>query len=69
VSSKKNYDAEIAAFISAKGIIRCPTACVAPSQASGNAVDRETLRQRADQIEAQRQRKARQAWVRATAVA
>jgi len=67
--SSKNYDSEIAAFIRAKGITRCPTACVAPTQASGSAADREALRQRAERLESKRRQQANQAWVRATAVA
>lgn len=67
--SPENYDSEIAAFIRTKGITRCPTACVAPTQASGSAADREALRQRAERLEAKRRQQARQAWVRATAVA
>jgi hypothetical protein len=58
--SLENYEAEIAAFIRAKGVTRCPTACAAPSQASGNTADRAALRQRAEQLEAARQEKIRQ---------
>jgi hypothetical protein len=53
-------EAEIAAFIRAKGITRCPTACAAPTQASGSAADRAALRQRAEQREAARQERLRQ---------
>jgi len=61
-----NYEAEIAAFIKAKGVTRCPTACVAATHASGSAADRAALRERADRLEAkreQREQNARQAWV------
>lgn len=34
--SSRNCEAEIAAFILAKGITRCPTACAAPTHASGS---------------------------------
>ena len=52
--SPRDYEAEIAAFIRAKGITRCPTACAAPTQASGSAADRAALRQRAEEREATR---------------
>jgi hypothetical protein len=58
--SPRDYEAEIAAFIRAKGVTRCPTACAAPTQASGNADDRSVLRQRAEQIEAAREERRRQ---------
>jgi hypothetical protein len=60
-----NYEAEIAAFIRANGVTCCPTACAAPSQASGNAADRAALRRRADQFEAARIEKIREASLRA----
>ena len=54
------YEAEIAAFLRAKGVTRCPTACAAPSQKAGSAADRAALQEHADQQEAVRQqRKAR----------
>lgn len=62
-------EAAIAAFIRAKGITRCPTACAAPSDAYGSAADRATLRQHAERLEAAREEKARQAWSRAVRVA
>jgi len=34
IMSHHDRDAEIAAFIHNKGVIRCPTACVAPTQGS-----------------------------------
>ena len=66
--SSQNYEAEIAAFILAKGITQCPTACAAPTHASGNAADRAALRERAEQREALREERSRTAW-RATAAA
>jgi len=60
----RDYDAEIAAFIRAKGITRCPTACAAPTQASASAADRAALRQRAEQREAARQERFRQIGLR-----
>jgi hypothetical protein len=50
-------EAEIAAFIRMKGLTRCPTACAAPTQGSGNAADRAALRQRAERREALRQQR------------
>jgi len=40
-------DAEIAAFIHTKGVIRCPTACVAPTQGSPDSADQTALGQHA----------------------
>ena len=57
----QEYETQVEAFIRAKGITRCPTACAAPSQAAGSAADRAALRQRAEQREAAREL-ARQAW-------
>jgi hypothetical protein len=67
--SPKNYENEIAAFIRAKGVTRCPTACAAPTHASGGATDRDALRQRAERLEAQRAEKTRLAWARAVGAA
>jgi hypothetical protein len=63
----RNYEAEIAAFISAKGVTRCPTACAAPTHASGTAADRAALRERAERLEALREERSRTAWQQATA--
>lgn len=59
---KQSTEAEIAAFIRAKGVTRCPTACAAPTHASGSAADRAMLRERAERLEASRQEKSRQFW-------
>jgi hypothetical protein len=45
----------ITAFIRAKGVTRCPTACAAPTQAVVAATDRLMLRQRAERREAARE--------------
>jgi hypothetical protein len=50
-------EAEIAAFIRTRGVTRCPTACAAPTQGSGNAADRAALRQRDEHSEALRQQR------------
>jgi hypothetical protein len=50
-------ETEIAAFIRARGVTRCPTACAAPTQASGSDADQAALRQRAERLEALRQQR------------
>jgi hypothetical protein len=59
--SSKEYEAAIAAFIRTKGVTRCPTACAAPTHASGDDADRAALRERAERRETMRQEKARRA--------
>jgi hypothetical protein len=63
--STDEYDAAIAAFIRTKGVTRCPTACLTPTQGSTGAADRAALRQWAEQREARREERARMAWLRA----
>ena len=63
------HEAAIAAFIRAKGITRCPTACVAPTYGSGNAADRAALRQRAERLEIAREEKRRVAQLRVATAA
>ena len=41
--SHHDRDAEIAAFIRIKGVTRCPTACVVPTQGSPNLADQAML--------------------------
>ena len=41
--SDKDSETEVAEFIRTKGVTRCPTACVLPTQASVAAADREAL--------------------------
>ena len=43
--SHHDRDAEIAAFIQAKGVTRCPTACVVPTQGSPDLADQAALQQ------------------------
>jgi hypothetical protein len=52
-------EAIIAEFIRIKGITRCPTACVSPTQASLDAADRAALEEHA--IARDRSRRARMA--------
>jgi hypothetical protein len=42
---RHDHDAEIAAFIRTKGVTRCPTACVLPTQGSPDLADRAALAQ------------------------
>jgi hypothetical protein len=49
-----DHDAAVAAFIQAKGITRCPTACISPTQASIAEADRVALRRLAEDREARR---------------
>lgn len=65
--SSRDYEAEIAAFIRARGISRCPTACVAPTQTSGDEDDRAALRLRAERREGLREAAARHALNRTVA--
>ena len=41
--SSSDYEAAVAAFIRDKGVTRCPTACLARTQASVPAADRAAL--------------------------
>jgi hypothetical protein len=43
--SRPDHDAEIAAFIRTKGVTRCPTACVLPTQGSPDLADQAALGQ------------------------
>jgi hypothetical protein len=53
-----NYEAVIAEFVRTKGITRCPTACVLPTQGSIGAADRVALEKHAVAQERVRQTKA-----------
>ncbi len=55
--TEQEYEAQVAAFIRAKGVTRCPTVCAVPTQASVAEADRKVLRQREAQIEARREEK------------
>jgi hypothetical protein len=65
--SPQNHEAEIAAFIRANGITRCPTACAAPTHASGSRADRAALSEHARRLEALHEEQARQPSARAVA--
>jgi hypothetical protein len=51
------FEAEVAAFIRAHGVTRCPTACVVRTQATIDPADREALQQRAAEEELRRKRR------------
>jgi len=42
--SKADYQAAIAAFLSTKGVTRCPTVCVVPTRATVAEADRAAYR-------------------------
>lgn len=52
--TRSDYDAAIAAFMRSKGVTRCPTACLLPTQASVSVVDRERLQRQAAELETRR---------------
>ena len=54
-------EAAVTAFIRAKGVTRCPTACAGRTQGSVPPDDRLALRQRDAQLEARRDERHRQA--------
>ncbi len=49
--SQTEYEAAVAEFIRKKGVTRCPTACLAPTQGSVAAADQAALRRRAQEHE------------------
>ncbi len=63
--SPQQTEAAIAAFLRSRGVTRCPTACVAPTHASGNATDRAALRERAEREEVLRGERVRQEMLQA----
>jgi hypothetical protein len=58
ILSESNHDAVIAEFIRTKGVTRCPTACVVPTQASVSKADRAALAEYAVERARQRREKA-----------
>jgi hypothetical protein len=64
--SDKDSQTEVAEFIRTRGVTRCPTACVLPTQGSVAAADREALGEyaarRADRRRARVAAHARQFW-------
>lgn len=59
-----DYEEAIAAFISKRGVTRCPTACLAPTQAKISAADRERLQIRAAELEERRLERRSELWQR-----
>jgi hypothetical protein len=57
--SQTEYEIAIAEFIRSKGITRCPTVCLAPTQGSVGVTDQMTLQRRAEHLEELRQEKLR----------
>src|SRR5262249_3590916 len=53
-----NHDAVIADYIRTRGVTRCPTACVVPTQASVTDADRAALEEYAIERDRQRREKA-----------
>jgi hypothetical protein len=64
----EEHEAAVAAFIRAKGVTRCPTACAGRTQGSVAPADRLALRQRDAQFEAKRDERHRQAASRGFAI-
>ena len=66
IMPEKDCEAAVAEFIRTKGVTRCPTACVLPTQGSVAASDREALEEyasRRDQLRRARVvARARQFW-------
>jgi hypothetical protein len=56
--SDDNCETVIAEYIRTKGVTRCPTACVVPTQASVNEADRAALEEYRSARERQRREKA-----------
>jgi hypothetical protein len=57
IISDHNHDAVIAEYIRTKGVTRCPTACVVPTQASVTEADRAALEEYAVERDRQRREK------------
>ena len=57
--SQSEYETAVAEFIRSKGINRCPTVCLAPTQGSVAIADRLALRQRAERREELREQNGR----------
>jgi hypothetical protein len=58
----RDDEAAIAAFIRKRGITRCPTVCLLPTQATVSAADRAALRRREASLEERRQGLAHFKW-------
>lgn len=58
IASEHNCDSVIAEYIQKKGVTRCPTACVVPTQASVSKADQAALEEYAVERARQRREKA-----------
>jgi hypothetical protein len=58
ITSEHNHQSIIAEYIRTKGVTRCPTACVVPTQASLTEADRAALEEYAIERARQRREKA-----------
>lgn len=58
VISYNDRESVVAEYIRTKGVTRCPTACVVPTQASVGAADRAALEEYAVERDRQRREKA-----------
>jgi hypothetical protein len=67
--NQQEQEAAIAAFIRAKGVTRCPTACAGRTQASIAEAERAVLREHEEQREATRQERYRRTVASAGATA
>jgi hypothetical protein len=61
------YEAAVAAFIRAKGVTRCPTACALPTQGTVAAADRAALADYAEGREKRQAARERALWPAAVA--
>ena len=55
--TQQEHDAAVEAFIRARGVTRCPTACAVPTQAAVAETDRQALRRLDNEREARRAEK------------
>ena len=58
--SETEYAQAVAAFLSEKGVTRCPTVCLAPTRASVSDADRVALRSHAEIREAMQRARRRE---------
>jgi hypothetical protein len=62
VVTEKDVEAAVAEFIRIRGVTKCPTACVLPTQGSVPAADREALEEYAVRRDQIRRAKAAARW-------
>lgn len=60
--TRRDDEAAIAAFIRKRGITRCPTVCLLPTQGTVSAADRAALSSREASLEERRERLAHLRW-------